>query len=213
MFAVVTESAKHPHGRRITVTTVGCACLIEVGRKVSRRTLNRNLKKFGGDVILGTGLDLRGIIPFDTKSFKERLLFNQFVRYVLASEGRGLFIGVCDTNGRLLLSEELTELVVHAESTVICTEEDANEHCLRWLIDTGICPDVTSAQSNLLDCDLIFAPDGLSGARGTVFGRGGRGLDRGSLPVPEIYHPLLRAGADPAEVLCMLEREAEVQHI
>lgn len=210
MFAVVTEATYPANVRKLTVTVYGCACHIEIGRRTSRRALRRVLKKFGGDVIFGIGTDTRGIIPFDSSLFKERLLFGQFARHVLSLEGFDLKIGFCDTAGNYLLSETLTELIAHAASTVICTESPAEEHCRRWLLSTGICPEVTSNLSHLNECDCVFAPNGLPGCTGTVFGRGGRYLDRSAIDLPVPFRPLLDAGADPAELLCMLSREEEI---
>ena len=210
MFAVVTKSLHTADTRKLTITDYGCACQIQAGRRTSRRKLRRVLKKFGTDVIFGAGADTCGITPFDTGAFKEHLLFRQFAHYVLSLEGFDLKIGLLDKSGNYLSSDTLTELIAHAADAVICTDFPAEEHCKRWILYTGICPEVTLDRSYLRECDCVFAPEGLKGCAGTVFGRGGKGLDRSIIDLPPQFRPLVDSGVDPAELLCMLEREKEV---
>lgn len=210
MFAVVTRSTHTADARKFTITDYGCACHIQTGRRTSRRKLRRILKKFGTDVIFGTGTDTCGITPFDTGAFKEHLLFCQFAQYVLSLEGFDLKIGLLDKTGDYLNSETLVELIAHAADTVICTDLPAEEHCKKWILHTGICPEVTFDRSCLRECDCVFAPEGLKGCVGTVFGRGGKGIDCNKIKLPSVFRPLVEFGVSPADLLCMLEREKEI---
>ncbi len=214
MFAAILASTESKNARKILKKPIGNALIFTVGAKVSRRRLEKAIKPFNGEVIFAKNVESRGILPFDTAGFKQRLLFESFAEYVLGERGCGLKIGIFDPKADHLKSEYLPRLIAHTEETVIITEQSIDFLCEEWLSATGVCPEVSERPGDLVDCDICFAPSGIA-TTGALFGRGGRGYNTIKIiaQTPEEYRFLVAQGIDPAELLCMCQMTDNRQRI
>ena len=205
MFAVITELADESGDKKIVAQRIGCLLHLMVGKRVGRRSLTKVLQNFSGKYIFSKSVNRRGIVPFPTEHFKKDILFAQFCDRVLNSKGAGLFVGIIDRDGSLLESDDLTRIITHTESVIICTlKTDIDNLCKNWIYETGICPEITSDPKYLTDCDCVFSPDLRVAVSGVLFGQGGLSIDRTKINLPKEYQPLTDAGVDPVDLACIL---------
>ena len=155
-------------------------------------------------------INLHGFKPYDTTALSERLLFRQFCRYVLSLPSVALSVGVVDPAGKYLAFECLTDVIAHAASTTVFTFKNSEQYCQNWLSATGTCPEVVERKGWLFGCDCVFAPQGLSGFDGLLFGKGGRGINTDALEFSTQHRALLKFGVDPADLYCMLDEESQL---
>lgn len=212
MFAIITNAPEHRNRRKITEQKLQSANLVKIGSKVSTRRLCKSMQKYNGDIIFTYGYKPKGLVPFDTSLFKATLLYLQFSMQVLSSSGREIKIGLIDREFSILNNSITTKLISHTASTIICTDCFIEHECQNWLLKTGICPEVTDRLSDLADCDFVFAPLERCAAKGIIFGQGGIGINNREINalIPTPYGQLLDLQVNPAELLCMLWHEGEV---
>lgn len=208
MFAVVTKFDKFPHSRRLKIEFSDPVCRISIGDKARSRRLKRVLQPFGNRVLVADGLNLHGITLFDTSELKEEILFEQFCRHVLSRQGIALSVGVFDPSGKYLDRREMTEIIAHAASVTVFTFRDAEPLCQGWLSSTGTCPEVVDKKAWLYGCDCAFAPNGLVGFEGELFGHGGRGIDQRALQIPEDIARFVPT-VDRSDLYCMLRADPD----
>lgn len=202
MVAIVARKPQLRGGHKLLSEIHGRICLIMVGDRVGALRLKRALRPFGGDFIFARDTAARGLTPFDTHRYREEMLFRVFERYVLSRPGYDLKIGFCSDENRY--RERLIPLIGHAAQTVICTSLDADVLCTECIRQVGICPDIVSRRRYLAECDAVFAPDGLAGFGGILFGEGGVALSPKNFSLPEYCLPAQRLGADAIDMAALL---------
>lgn len=204
MFAFTAENVQL--GRKeIKRTAVGRSVCFEIGRAVGRRKLLKALKPFGQDVIFAVGTDTRGISAFPTSDISDGLLFDIFYDHTVKN-CRNRSVGISDKNGRFIAKPYITDIISAAEVTVIYTDSSCDGLLETWFYETGTYPLTTENENDLTKCDCVFAPTGLENFDGTLFSRSYFGNLKEA--VPEEYRPLSALGADTAELLSMISREA-----
>ncbi len=210
MFAVVTKYDKFPHSRRYKLEFSDPVCRISVGEKLSKRRLKRLLEPFGGLFLADDCVDLHGLQPFDTTELRETVLFKQFCDRVLELTGVALSVGIFDPAGKYLDLNETTEIIAHAASTTVFTYRNAETLCRRWLATTGTCPEIVEKKAWLFGCDCVFAPQGLKGFNGELFGVGGNSVDSESLYIPDDIVRFLSNKVDKIDLYCLLKAEKSI---
>ncbi len=210
MFAVVTKYDKFPNSRRYCVEFLDPVCRISIGSKVSRRRLERLLAPFSGRVIFANNVTPHRIKPFDTLSLRRSVLFSQFYDRVMSQNGISLSVGIIDPAGDYVNREEMTEIIAHSALTTVFTFKNMDVLSREWLLATGTCPEIVEKKALLYATNIIFAPEGLLGYEGELFGLGGRGIDRDSLSIPNKIVQFLANAIDEINVVdlyCMLKNE------
>ncbi len=207
MFAIVTKFDKKPVSRRYQIEFSDPVCRISVGSKVSRRTLSRLLEPFNGRFIATDDVFLHRLKPICLREQRESLLFTQFCDHALSMTGIALSIGIFDPAGRYLDRREIAELIAHASSTTIFTFKNADLQCREWLSLTGTCPEIVEKKAWLFGCDCVFAPQGLTGFEGVLFGEGGYGIDQSKLDIPEHIRQFVSDKVDLTDLYCLLKAE------
>lgn len=208
MFAVVTKLDEFPHSRRLKIEFSDPVCRISIGDRVRIRRLKRVLEPFGSRVLAADGINLHGITLFNTAELKEEILFEQFCRHALSRQGIALSVGVFDPSGKYLDRREMTEVIAHAASVTVFTFRDVETLCQGWLSSTGTCPEVVDKKAWLYGCDCAFAPNGLVGFEGELFGHGGRGIDQSELQPPESVTRFVPT-VDRSDLYCMLRADPD----
>lgn len=201
MVAVVVRSGC---GRSIGFRVTDKICIVEVGRRVPIRKLKKALQQFGEGFILGGGFDesfSSALTPFSHFEFAEKLLFNAFLK--VASKGEFCKVGVvCSAVVPHTVAAKLLSFV----SELVLIEDVAEEFLKECIVQYGTCPDI-GRERDLYTCDAVFAPRGLSGFDGVLFGKGGIAVcGEGLLPPP--YMQMAREfGVDPVQLLALLDAE------
>ncbi len=204
MFAFTAENGQL--GRKeIKRTAVGQSVCFEIGRAVGRRKLLKALKPFGQDVIFALGTDKRGISAFPTSDISDGLLFNIFYDHAVKN-CRNHVVGISDKDGRFITKPYMTDIISAAEVTVIYTTLSCDGLLETWFYETGTFPVTTEAECDLTKCDCVFAPTGLENFGGILFSHSYFGNLKEA--VPREYRSLSALGADTAELLSMISREA-----
>lgn len=204
MAAVVTLSDKKDEPRKIKTTQLFDIVHILVGSKVSQRRLRKALAPFEGAFLCAEGITVPKLHPFDTEKPLEQLLFKQFCDCLLSQSGIHVSAGIIDPLGEYVSNPLMTEIVAHCALVTVFTLKDTDELCQRLLNDTGTCPEIVQRKAWLFGCDYVFAPQGLLGFEGTLFGKGGRGIDPELLSVDPQYQPLLQSGIEKSKLWCLL---------
>jgi hypothetical protein len=210
MFAIVTKYDKFPHSRRYRVEFLDPVCRISIGSKISRRRLERLLKPFGGRVLFAENITPHRIKQFDTSALRRSVLFCQFYDRVMSKNGISLSVGVVDTAGDFLNRREMTEIIAHSASTTVFTFKNMDDKSHEWLLATGTCPEIVEKKTLLYATDVTFAPEGLLGYEGELFGLGGNGIDREKLYIPDEVRQFLSDSfnqLDKVDLYCMLKNE------
>ena len=205
MLAVVTPSDGKSDRRRIKTVQYGRIVHISVGSKVSDRRLKKVLAPFEGRFLAAEGIKTHSLRPFDPSPIAERLLFEQFCRYVLTLKGDRTAVAGGDPAGRHIGEPLFTEVVAHAAAVTVFTLLDTEALCEGWLKATGTCPDTVDRKAFLYSADCCFAPQGFLGFEGTLFGLGGRDLDCDSIPVPFDLLPLFSTDIDRKKLICLIK--------
>lgn len=201
MIAVVIKSQIGHKVERLFPEPFDRICIIRIGSAVSTRRLKRLLKPFGNDYILAENINSNKLPGFDTSDYCDKLLLNTFCQFVLNLPGNELKVGICLNDEELL--KEQKRVVAHAAETVICTESNADNLCREFLKELGVCPAIVSRKEQLCDCDVIFAPEGITGTSATVF-------DRNTTPYlpkdifPEYCRELLEKDVNPIKLAAIL---------
>ncbi len=209
MLAVVTASSNRDDRRKIKTATLGSILLVSVGNKVSQRRLKKALRPFEGAFLCSGNIHPPKLQPFDTKKPLEHLLFRQFCDFLLSQNGIHVSCGIVDPLGQYLNGDLLTKIVAHCALVTIFTLKDTDELCQQLLLDTGTCPETVQRKAWLYGCDCVFAPQGLVGFEGILFGKGGRGVDPDLLYFEPQHHALLQSGIDKAQLWCLLNATEE----
>lgn len=212
MFAVVTKYDKYPHSRRYCVEFCDPICRISIGSKVRRRKLERLLSPFKGRVLLVQNVTPHKIKTFDTAVLKQLTLFGQFYDYVMSQNGISLSVGIVDPAGELVNRREITEIIAHSALTTIFTFRNLEQQSHSWLLSTGTCPEVIEKKAMLYATNCIFAPEGLPGYEGRLFGKGGNGIDRDALIFDDDVVQFLGDSfhtVDKIDLFCMLKNETD----
>ena len=204
MLAVVTLSNEKKNRRRIELQPLGKILHVSVGSGVSQRRLRKALKPFDGAFLCAEGITVPKLKPFDTQKPLEALLWQQFCDFVLNTSGIHTSVGVIDPLGERFDDPLLTKIVAHCALVTVFTFKNADTLCQTLLSNTGTCPEIVQRKAWLFGCDHIFAPQGLLGFEGTLFGNGGRSVDEDLLEIEPIYQFLLRLGINKTALYCML---------
>lgn len=212
MLAVVTPSDGKSDRRKIKTAQLGGIVHISIGSKVSFRRLKKVLAPFEDRFLAAEGIKTHSLRPFDHSHIAEQLLFEQFCRYVLTLQGFRTAVAVVDPAGRYIKEPLFAEVVAHAAAVTVFTLLDTEALCEGWLKTTGTCPDIVDRKAFLYSADCCFAPQGLLGFEGTLFGLGGRDLDCDSIPVPPDLLPLFSSDVDRKKLVCLI-KSAESRHI
>lgn len=176
-------------------------CTVLVGRAVGKRRIEKTVSRFGGDYLL-YGIDSTGLFPFSAEKYKRKLLFKQFFNTVSSGTEKQNSIGIVDIKGEFF--RHLPAVQENCRMLLVVTEADTGgieERCMRTV---GAAPEFFKTVTPLLDCNTVFAPDGLAGYGGVLFGKGGTDafVDPSALPV--YCRKPLEAGADPTELAALL---------
>lgn len=200
MFAFVTQNVDSPVSRKIELIKYDSFYQIAVGSKVSKRRLKKVIAKNGFLCIFSEHIDTRKLECFDLSNVKQELLFEQFCDHIIKSPNTSLSVGINDIDGRFLKHEKLVDVVNSSASTIIFTHAFSDDDCREWIKSVGTCPETVNSKRWLYDCDCVFSADGLSGFNGTLFGKGGKGIDPNALNLPNEYASLVGSGVDPADI-------------
>ncbi len=213
MMAVVTLSDNKNERRKIK-TEQHCDILhISVGNKVSQRRLKKALTPFEGAFLCGEGVTAPKLHPFETEKPLEQLLFRQFCDCLLSQSGIHISAGIIDPLGEHISGPLMTKIVAHCALVTVFTLKDTDGLCQQLLNDTGTCPEIVQRKAWLFGCDYVFAPQGLLGFEGTLFGKGGRGIDPELLFIAPQYQPLLQKGVDKPELWCLINEASRLSPI
>ena len=204
MMAVVTLSDKKDEPRKIKTEQLCDIVHISVGSKVSQRRLRKALAPFEGAFLCAEGITVPKLRPFDTEKPLEQLLFRQFCDCLLSQNGIHICAGIIDPLGEHISGPLMTKIVAHCALVTVFTLKNTDELCQRLLNDTGTCPEIVQRKAWLFGCDYVFAPQGLLGFDGKLFGKGGVGIDPESLVIDPQYQPLLQKGVDKPKLWCLL---------
>lgn len=204
MMAVVTLSDNKNERRKIKTEQLGDILHISVKSKVSQRRLKKVLAPFEGAFLCAESIAVPKLRPFDTEKPLEQLLFRQFCDHLLSQSGIHISAGIIDPLGEHISSPLMTKIVAHCALVTVFTLKDTDELCQRLLSDTGTCPEIVQRKAWLFGCDYVFAPQGLLGFEGTLFGKDGLGIDPESLYIDPWYQPLLQKGMDKAKLWCLI---------
>lgn len=207
MLAVVTLSNEKKNRRRIELQPLGEILHVSVGSGVSQRRLRKALKPFDGAFLCAEGITVSKLKPFDTQKPLEALLWQQFCDFVLNTSGIHTSVGVIDPLGERFNDPLLTKIVAHCALVTVFTFKNADNLCQTLLNDTGTCPEIVQRKAWLFGCDCVFAPQGLLGFEGLLFGNGGRAINPELLDIPELYQPLLQEGVDKVHLWCLLNQD------
>ena len=212
MFAIVTSYDKFPHSRRYRVEFCDPVCRISIGSKLSRRRLERLLRPFGGRILFAADATSHRIKQYDTSALRRTVLFCQFYDRVMSENGISLSVGIVDPAGDFLSRREMTEIIAHSAATTVFTFKNADRQSQEWLLATGTCPEIVEKKALVYSADIVFAPEGLTGYEGELFGLGGNGIDREDLYIPDRVRHFLSdsfAQIDKTDLYCMLNSEAD----
>lgn len=211
MIAVVTPSHDRNDRRKLKMTPMGSILHISVGNKVSIRRLKKALIPFEGGFLAADGIKTGGLRPFDPSPIYEQLLFEQFCNHVLTLQGFRTTVAVVDPAGRHIREPLFAKVVAHAAAVTVFTLVDTEALCEGWLKTTGTCPDTVDRKVFLYSADCCFAPHGLLGFEGTLFGDGGCRLDCDIIPIPPDLLPLFSTDIDREKLVCLI-KSAENRH-
>ncbi len=213
MLIAVIKSCDRGAGRKLSVKQLGKILTLEAGEKVSKRRLLRTVSRFGGKYIATSELGLKKCGTVDFGFAQNVLLFSQFAGYLLEISGKELSVGIVDPQLQCLDLSLLTKTVAHCSEVTVCTEKDCDALFLKLLFDTGICPEAVASPQHLMHCDCVFAPNGLQGFKGVLFGKGGLQIDPDKLIIPPPYRELLARGIDPIDLWSALFSEGVIHAV
>ena len=211
MVAVVCKNKS-----RYTLTRHICGrvCVITVGSRVGRQRIRRALMPFGDGFVFSRGVHTRGFTPFDTSAYRTELLFHTFKKHVLSQTGLDRVVGIFDPDGQFL--HHALPIINHCLEVKIVTTASADEFCEQCLTEIGTCPYICTEKNALLDCDICFAPEGLSYFGGELFGEGGHMPNPNDIALPSYCNQAIFFGADKidlAALLCFEEPSLCPEHL
>jgi hypothetical protein len=200
MVAVVINNSKC---RKIERLQCGKISVISAGTTVGRIRLKHALAPYGDGFIFGDGVPKRGLVPFNDMDYKNDLLFYTFLRHVLSKSGLNLTAGIMDPNGRYL--PKTLPIIRHCSEVIIVTAQSTDRFAEICLAEIGTCPFITSDRNALLKSDICFAPEGVLGFYGELFGLGG--MDASTVPFPPYCTPVLNLGVSKMDLAAVLYPE------
>lgn len=202
MFAIVTKVSYGLGAHKIETQDFENLRFFYLGRSVGRRKLRRLLRPFSDDYVFSSNIKFSGFSPFDTSNFKDDLLFSAFERYIFLKGGLNLKVGIVHPDHAPL--ERNLNIISRSSNVTIVTGLNADAFCHNSILHTGTCPEIVTTSTLLYDCDVIFAPIGLSNFSGTIFGNGGYTLCDDSITLPPECQRAVNLGAQPISIAAAL---------